>query len=170
MKLLSLSTAKTHLRIAGNDQDGDINAKVEEATEIILDYLKDRAHAPVTITSSSVASPTVITTDEAHGFSNGETVTIEGHDDSTPELFGEYVISNATEFTFTIPVAVTVAGSGGTATVLWTETTAPRPVISAVKLMLTNLYEHRGDDSRLDEANWKAIERLLMRLRDPAFA
>jgi hypothetical protein len=52
----------------------------------------------------------------------------------------------------------------------WDPTTVPKPVKSAVFLMLTHLYEHRGDDPETDEALWSAIGRLLARLRDPAYA
>lgn len=52
----------------------------------------------------------------------------------------------------------------------WTEATLPKVVQSAIEIMLTHLYEHRGDDMQPDEAVWKAIERLLMRSRDPALA
>jgi len=56
----------------------------------------------------------------------------------------------------------------------WTETTAPRPVKHAIKLLTTHLYEHRGDDmspsdsgSTPDEDVWAAIGRLLAMYRDP---
>lgn len=52
----------------------------------------------------------------------------------------------------------------------WTEATVPGPVKAAILVMLTHLYEHRGDDMIPDEAVWKAIERLLVRSRDPALA
>jgi hypothetical protein len=170
MTLITMTTAKAHLRITSSDQDGDIAAKAEQATEIILDYLKSRAHTGFTIATSSIASPTVITTDDAHSFVDGQTVVIADHADSTPSLNGSHVISNVTGSTFTVPVAVTVAGSGGTATLLWTAVTAPRQVISAILLMLTHLWEHRGDAMDTDPHVWEAIRRLLERSRDPAFA
>lgn len=168
--LVSLSTAKTHLHITDDDHNADVALKLAQATYVILDYLKGRANNPFTITSSSVASPTVITTDDAHGFSNGSTVVIADHDDSAPSISGSYTLSNVTATTFTIPVAVTVAGTGGTATVAWTESTVPAHVQAAVLLMLTHLYEKRGDDPSSDEQLWQAVERLLMRARDPALA
>jgi hypothetical protein len=71
-------------------------------------------NARKTITSSSVANPTVIHAD-AHGFSSGTVVTISGHTGSTPEIIGDYVVTSTGTDTFTIPVNVTVAGTGGTA-------------------------------------------------------
>lgn len=169
-RLVSLATAKRHLRVDHDASNTDIDLKVIQASDIVLDYLKSRVHRVATITSSSVASPTVITTDEAHGYVNGELVVIADHEDSLPALYGPYVVSAVTEFTFTVPVAVTVAGSGGTGTVEWTEATVPRQVQAAVLLMLTRLYEQRGDDEKADADCWAAIERLLMRSRDPALA
>jgi hypothetical protein len=52
----------------------------------------------------------------------------------------------------------------------WNEDTTPAVVQSAVLLMLGHLNENRGPDMRADNEVWAAIERLLMRLRDPAVA
>jgi hypothetical protein len=52
----------------------------------------------------------------------------------------------------------------------WTATTVPTPVKAGVLVLLTHLFEHRGDDMDPDEAVWNALERLLMRFRDPALA
>lgn len=40
MALLTLDEAKTHLRIDGTDDDIEVTTKVNEASAIILDYLK----------------------------------------------------------------------------------------------------------------------------------
>lgn len=167
--LVTLDRAKAHLQVRIDDDDELIAAQVEEASAIILRYLKSRANNVGSVSSSSVASPTVITMSAAHTFINGDTVTIAGHTDSSPDLNGEHVISGVTATTFTVPVAVTVAGTGGTATVLWDDRTVPFDVRSGVLLMLSHLYEHRGDTMEADEALWSAIRRLLERNRDPAF-
>ena len=52
----------------------------------------------------------------------------------------------------------------------WTDVTVPADVQAAILLMLTHLYEHRGDEMKPDEDLWNAIARLLMRRRDPALA
>lgn len=96
--LVTLAEAKTHLRVTTDAQDADIQAKADQASAIVLDYLKGRA-------------------DEA-----------------------------------------------------WTDATVPRPVKAGVLLMLTHLYEHRGDDPATDADLWDAIGRLLVRFRDPALA
>ena len=68
------------------------------------------------ITSSSVANPTVITTTTRHNLKSGQTVVIEGHTGSTPSINGTHVATRLTDTTFTIPVNVTVGGTGGTVT------------------------------------------------------
>lgn len=70
--------------------------------------------APVTIVGSSVASPTVITTVTPHGLTNGDSITIAGHTGSTPTINGPRIVTVTGASTFTIPVNVTVGGSGGT--------------------------------------------------------
>lgn len=68
----------------------------------------------LTITSSSVANPTVITTSGAHGLTNGDIVYISGHTGSTPAISdGSYTITSTGSATFTIPINVTVGGAGG---------------------------------------------------------
>ncbi len=66
----------------------------------------------IAITSSSIANPTVITT-ATHGLTSGDQISIEGHTGSTPALDGVYTVTVLTTTTFTIPVDVTVGGTGG---------------------------------------------------------
>lgn len=40
--LVSLDVAKEHLRVLHDDDDDDITLKIEQASEIILDYIKRR--------------------------------------------------------------------------------------------------------------------------------
>jgi hypothetical protein len=67
-----------------------------------------------TITSSSVANPTVITCATPHGLTSGDTVLIAGHSGSTPTVNGERVATVLSTTTFSVPVNVTVGGTGGT--------------------------------------------------------
>lgn len=71
--------------------------------------------ATIAITSSSVADPTVLTT-AAHGISIGATdvVTIAGHTGSTPSINGSHLFTAISSTTGSIPVNVTVGGTGGT--------------------------------------------------------
>lgn len=69
----------------------------------------------VPIISSSVANPSVITTEIAHGLVTGQNATIVGHSGSTPDVNGLHKVTVISETTFSIEVNVTVAGTGGTA-------------------------------------------------------
>lgn len=69
---------------------------------------------PIGIFVSTVASPTVIETMLAHGLSTGEEVTVAGHVGATPTINGTYTATVIDATHFSIPVAVTVAGVGGT--------------------------------------------------------
>lgn len=66
------------------------------------------------IVSSSVANPTVITTTTAHGLVTGQQVAIAGHSGSTPSINATHTVTVTGASTFTIPVNVTVGGTGGT--------------------------------------------------------
>lgn len=67
-----------------------------------------------TVSTSSAADPTVITTSTDHGLTSGETVTITGH--SVDAVNGDHVVTVTGTTTFTIPVS-SAGGSGGTMTV-----------------------------------------------------
>src|SRR4030095_747207 len=107
--LVTLATAKQQLRITDTLHDADVQAQLDAAEAIVLDYLK----------------PTWV-----GGVPRG---------DLWP----------------------------------WTPNTLPRVVEQAILLMVTHLYEHRGDDMTPASAGgtpdadvWLAIERLLIRRRD----
>lgn len=71
--------------------------------------------ATIAITSSSVANPTVLTT-AAHGITvgAGDVITIAGHSGSTPAINGTWYATALSSTTLSIPIAVTVGGTGGT--------------------------------------------------------
>jgi hypothetical protein len=61
-------------------------------------------------------------------------------------------------------------GAGGKA-VDWVDpVTAPGPVTAAIKLLLGQLYQHRGDDEADGDAFWIRIDRLLARYHTPGVA
>jgi hypothetical protein len=68
------------------------------------------------IVSSSVADPSVITTTSAHGLTSGMSIVIAGHTGSTPDINGTHVVTVLTSTTYSIPIDVTVGGTGGTST------------------------------------------------------
>lgn len=66
------------------------------------------------VTSSSVANPSVIThAASSVTLASGNTVYISGHTGSTPDINGAHVITVTDSTHFTIPVNVTVGGTGG---------------------------------------------------------
>lgn len=77
------------------------------------------SHPAVTVASSSVADPTVITTASPHGFATGDSVTIAGHSGSNDDaaVNATHSITFISATTFSIPVDLTGGGgTGGTAT------------------------------------------------------
>lgn len=52
----------------------------------------------------------------------------------------------------------------------WTDITVPMQVTASILLMTARLFEQRGDAEQNDADLWMSVERLLMRLRDPALA
>ena len=65
------------------------------------------------ISTSSVANQSVITTALPNDFQTGQVVRISDHAGSVPDINGNHVITVLSPTSFTIPVNVTTAGSGG---------------------------------------------------------
>lgn len=78
--------------------------------------------APVNISSSTNANPTVITTAVAHGLTTGDVVEIVGHTTNT-NANGTWVVTVITSTTFSVPQSANGAG-GATGTVQKQETDA----------------------------------------------
>lgn len=66
----------------------------------------------LTISTSSAADPTTITTTTAHGLISGESVEILAH--PKDQVNGTHVVTVTSTTQFTVPVALTVGGTGGT--------------------------------------------------------
>ena len=64
------------------------------------------------ISSNTLANPTVVTTTTAHGYVSGDTVVISGSN-STPTINGSRVVTVISPTTFSVPVNVTTAGTAG---------------------------------------------------------
>lgn len=96
----------------------EIAVRPEIIGAILFGALGDVTSTPtsVALTSSSQANPTLITTGAPHLLATGDVVTIAGHTGSTPAIDGQHVVTVVSGTTFTIPVNVTVAGTGGTVT------------------------------------------------------
>jgi hypothetical protein len=68
--------------------------------------------APVGITSSTAACPTVVTTSAAHGFATGDTVEVAGSVGNTAAN-GQWPVTVLSATTFSAPVAGNAAGTAG---------------------------------------------------------
>jgi len=93
---------------------GRLFVSVNEGSEIVAgDLVFGGSLNESKIVSSSAANPTVITTASPHGLVSGNLISISGNSsliDST------YVVTVLTATTFTVPVNVSTAGTGGVAT------------------------------------------------------
>ena len=79
-----------------------------------IDRALDVKLVKVPIATSSVAAATVITTTVPHGLTDQDVVVIAGHSGSTPAVSGSYTATVTGPTTFTVPVNVSVGGTGGT--------------------------------------------------------
>lgn len=171
MALVTLAQAKKHLRIDTVDHDVDIALKVDQASAIILRYLKGRRFLISSITSSGGLA--TVTTPVVHGLTTNNVVSVWGAGE--PEYNGAFTVTVVDTTTFTYPMSG-IPTSPATGVIqasvaeTWTALTVPQDIQSAVLLMVTHLFEHRGDDLSGGEAVWTAIERLLVGRRDPALA
>ena len=77
--LVTLEHAKQHLRVTTIDRDTDLQIKAEQASAIILDYLKGRANIEATITDLDGRRGQCAHDGAAHGFISGNTADIAGH-------------------------------------------------------------------------------------------
>jgi hypothetical protein len=55
-------------------------------------------------------------------------------------------------------------------TATWTDQTVPGSVQAAVLVLLTHLWENRGNDMAVDEKVWASVERLTAMKRDRVIA
>ena len=55
-------------------------------------------------------------------------------------------------------------------TITYTEANVPGDVQAAILVMLTHLWEHRGDNMAPDADVWRAIDNLLAMKKDPVIA
>ena len=106
------STTLSHIHAGPADSNGAV------IVDLFIGNVacKQNAGGARTIVSSSVANPTVVTLDSAHGQAVNSTflVRIAGHA-STPSLNGEFTATSTGATTFTVPVNVTAGATGGTA-------------------------------------------------------
>jgi hypothetical protein len=87
----------------------DWNTKTEGAP---IDYTTELQRV-IPITSNSIANPSVVTTPVPHGLTTGDLVLIAGVATSNPTINGQRAVTVISPTTFSVPVNVTVAGTGG---------------------------------------------------------
>lgn len=148
---ITLPEAKLQARITGDDSNGVLLGYIKAARNAAEDALgrglltqtwrldlsewTDEIFLPMaaplqhdgaihTIVSNTLASPTVVTTADAHGFTTGQAVTIAGNSGSVPTINGSQVVTVISDTTFSIVVNCSTGGTGGTV-VLTTPVTAP---------------------------------------------
>jgi hypothetical protein len=77
------------------------------------DYTLDPAQRVIPITSNSIANPTVVTTPVPHGLTTGDIILVSGVASSSPTINGSRTVTVISATTFSVPLNVTVAGTGG---------------------------------------------------------
>lgn len=83
------------------------------AADTPVDYTADLAQVVTPITSNSIANPSVVTCPVPHGLVTGQVVLISGVATSSPTINGQRTVTVISPTTFSVPVNVTVAGTGG---------------------------------------------------------
>jgi hypothetical protein len=78
-----------------------------------VDYTTDPSQLVIPITSNSIANPTVVTTPVPHGLTTGQKILISGNVTSSPSINGAQTATVISATTFSVPVNVTVGGTGG---------------------------------------------------------
>lgn len=78
-----------------------------------VDNTLDTEQRNIPITSNSIANPTVVTTTVPHGRTTGDVILISGVITSSPTINGQQTVTVLSPTTFSVPVNVTVAGTGG---------------------------------------------------------
>jgi len=115
----NLTKANATYTISGNRDEGIILQPLETKTgdwnteSSDVDYTADPGQRVVPITSNSIANPSVVTTPIPHGLTTGDIILISGVASSSPTINGERTVTVTSTTTFTVPVNVTVGGTGG---------------------------------------------------------
>lgn len=120
-KVAGLTMADAEYAVSGQVDRGTIvqdwvaktanwNTKTDGAS---VDHTLSPANLAIPITSNSIANPTVVTTPVAHHLTTGDVVLISGVATSSPTINGQQTVTVISPTTFSVPVNVTVAGTGG---------------------------------------------------------
>jgi hypothetical protein len=88
----------------------DWNTKTDGAS---VDYTLDPGQTVIPITSNTLANPSVVTTPVPHGLTTGDIILISGVITSNPTINGQRTVTVISTTSFSVPVNVTTAGTGG---------------------------------------------------------
>ncbi len=167
--LVTLTEAKTHLRISGSTNDTDVTQKMTAASDAVLRHIGGR-RIVVDSLSSSGGVATVVTA-VAHGLTTADSVSIWGAEQAAYNGTFTVTVTDATTFTVVVygtPETPATGYLGLSTAPSWTDVTVPTDVKHSVLLLLTSFYENRGEAD--DKGAWAAVERLLSPYRLPAMA
>jgi hypothetical protein len=114
------------------------------------DYAASIADHSGSITSLSIASPTVVTTSAPHGLITSRYINIVGTG-TTPSTLGNFYITKTGNSTFTIPVDVQVGSTGGTYV---TNSNSFQDLMSCYNIIIDKL----NLDSSIALSNYTTIE------------
>jgi len=78
-----------------------------------VDYTLDTSQRNIPISSNTLANPTVVTTPVPHGLVTNDIILISGVATSSPTINGQRTVTVTSTTTFTVPVNVATAGTGG---------------------------------------------------------
>lgn len=94
--------------------DWDTKTGGSGAADTPVDFTLYDGNRAINITSNTLANPSVVTTEKPHGLTTGDKVFIAGVATSSPTINGERTVTVISTTTFSVPVNVTTAGTGGT--------------------------------------------------------
>ncbi len=116
-KVGSLTKADVTYTVSGQLDRGVIlmnsAAQTVTWTGAAVDYTLDTAQRAIPITANTIANPTVVTTPVPHGLTTGQVILISGVATSSPTINGSQTVTVLTSTTFSVPVNVTIGGTGG---------------------------------------------------------
>lgn len=112
-----LTKANVKYQVTGQLDEGVIlqahGAVTADGDNASVDYTLDPTQTEIPITSNTLANPSVVTTPVPHGLATGEIILIRDVVTSAPSINGERTVTVINTTSFSVPVNVTTAGTGG---------------------------------------------------------
>jgi hypothetical protein len=112
-----LTKANAAYQVTGALDEGVIvqahGAVTADGDNASVDYTLDPTQTVIPITSNTLANPSVVTTPVPHGRTTGDIILISGVITSNPTINGSRTVTVISPTSFSVPVNVTTAGTGG---------------------------------------------------------